>query len=105
MFRLISATFAVALIAAPAAASTYSAIPAQATTQRIIARDIVWNCGPAACQGSTQESRPAVICEGLAKKAGRIASFAVDGRAFSSAEIERCNAAAKGQPAKSLAAQ
>jgi hypothetical protein len=69
------------------------------------ARDIIWTCGPDACQGATAESRPIVLCEGLAKKAGRIDSFLVDGRALSAAELDRCNAAAKAQPAKALAAQ
>lgn len=87
---------ALALVGAPAAAATYAAKPAvQPATARIIARDISWNCGPTACVGSTQESRPAVLCSGLAKRAGRLDSFAVGGRAFGSAELAKCNASAK----------
>ena len=93
------------LAGAPAAAATYSAKPVVPTTERIIARDIVWNCGPAACQGSTEDSRPAILCQSLAKKAGRIESFAVDGRAFAAAELDRCNAAAGAKPDSALAAQ
>jgi hypothetical protein len=92
-------------LAAPVAAATYSARPVVPTTERIIARDIVWNCGPAACLGSTEDSRPAVLCQSLAKKAGRIESFAVDGRAFAPAELDRCNAAAGKRPDSALAAQ
>lgn len=82
-------------VAAPASAATYSGKPAAAIAEtRIVARDIVWTCGPAACQGSTQESRPQVLCQSLAKKAGRLESFAVNGRAFAEAELAKCNAVA-----------
>ena len=105
MIRLGLAFSVIALTAAPAAAATYSATLAAPTSDRFIARDIVWSCGPAACQGATDESRPAVLCQSLAKRAGRIDRFLVDGRAFSPAELERCNAAAKVKPTSALAAQ
>ncbi len=88
----VAASFA----AAPAVAATYSAKPAiQPAAARIIARDISWNCGSATCLGSTRESRPAILCEGLAKRAGRLESFVADGRAFGQAELAKCNASAK----------
>jgi len=89
--------------AAPVAASTYTARLAAPASGRFIARDIIWNCGAAACQGATDESRPVVLCESLAKRAGRIDSFIVDGRAFAPAELEQCNASAKPQPGQPLA--
>jgi len=89
-----------ALVAsAPAAASTYSATLAAPMSGRLIARDIVWSCGAAACQGATDESRPVVLCQSLAKQAGHIQSFIVDGRALAATELDRCNASAKAQPA------
>ena len=91
--------------AAPAAAATYTATPAVPTSGRFITRDIVWNCGAAACQGATDESRPVVLCESLAKRAGRIESFIVDGRAFVPAELEKCNSSAKAQPGQPLASK
>ena len=105
MFRPVLILSALGAIAAPAAATSYSAKLAAPTTQRFIARDITWACGSAACQGSTAESRPAVVCQSLAKRAGRIESFVVDGRAFGTSELDRCNASARGQKASSLAAQ
>ena len=90
-FSLLSAL----LLTAPAAASNYSATLASPTTSRFVAPDISWVCGPAACQGSTSESRPLVLCEGLAKRAGRVESFLVDGRSLSSSDLNRCNASAK----------
>ena len=104
MLRALVILSAFGLAGAPAAAATYSAKPVVPTTERIIARDIVWNCGPAACQGATKESRPAVLCQSLAKKAGRIETFTVDGRAFVPAELDKCNAAAKPRPNTASAA-
>ena len=95
MIRTLSALALAALAASPAMAANYSAKPLAPAGQRIVARDIIWACGPAACQGSTQESRPAIICQSLAKKVGRLENFVANGRAFASAELDRCNAAVK----------
>jgi hypothetical protein len=105
MVRPVLLLSALAMSAAPAAAASYSAKLAAPTSQRIIARDITWTCGADACQGSTQESRPVVLCQSLAKRAGKIESFLVDGRAFAAAELDQCNASARGDASKALAAQ
>ena len=105
MIRSASVLSALILAAAPAAAANYSATLTQPTSGRFIARDIVWTCGAAACQGATEESRPAVLCQSLAKRAGRVGSFVVDGRAFAASELERCNASAKPQPQQGLASK
>ena len=97
MIRFPTLIAAVALAAAPAFASTYSAKPVTTPdSARIIARDISWTCGPDACQGRTAESRPAILCQGLAKRAGPLTSFVADGRAFGAGELAKCNASAKG---------
>ena len=105
MLRSILILSALAAVAAPAAAASYSAKLTVPTTQRFIARDIVWACGADACQGATEESRPVVLCESLAKRAGKVDSFLVDGRAFTATELAQCNAMAKPAAAKALAAQ
>ena len=105
MLRAILTASAFLLAAAPAAASTYSATLASPSNQRIIARDIVWNCATGTCQGATDESRPAVICQNLARTAGKVGSFLADGRAFSAPEIDKCNTAAKAGTSGSVAAQ
>jgi hypothetical protein len=94
-----------AATAVPASAAIYSAKLTSPASGRFIARDIVWNCGPEACEGATDESRPAVLCQSLAKRAGHIDSFIVDGRGFTAAELDRCNASAKADNQKALAAQ
>ncbi len=105
MIRTLLIASAALVSASPLAAATYSAKPAVPVSERFIARDITWTCGPAACQGATWESRPVVLCQSLAKRAGRIESFIVDGRAFSAAELDKCNTAAKATTASAAAAQ
>ena len=94
MIRSVSFLLGLAL-AAPALASNYSATLASPTNARVIAPDISWSCGSAACLGASAESRPLVLCQALAKRAGRIESFLVDGRAMAASDLQRCNAAAK----------
>lgn len=105
MVRNLVSVSAMLVMAAPAAGASYSAKLAAPTTQRVIARDITWQCGADACQGWTAESRPLVLCESLAKRAGKIDTFLVDGRAFNDAELATCNASAKATAAKAFAAQ
>lgn len=94
-----------ALAAMPAAAATYSAKPTVPVAGRFIARDIVWRCGPDSCLGASEGGRPLTLCQSLAKRAGTILSFVVDGRALATSELERCNASAKTAPTAALAAQ
>ena len=104
MTRTLAALLAATLVAAPAAAANFSArLTVPAAGQRIIARDIVWRCGPDACQGATEYGRPVVLCQSLAKRAGRLDNFVVDGRAFGSDELAKCNASAKPVDAPALA--
>ena len=105
MIRPASFLIAAVVATAPAAASTYSATLATPTSGRVIARDISWHCGADACRGATNESRPLVLCQSLAKRSGHVERFLVDGRAFTPAELERCNAFAKPAPNPALAAQ
>lgn len=87
------AFFAAAILAAaPAVAGSYSATTAAPAGPRIVARDIAWSCAGTACRGKTADSRPMVICQGLAKRAGRLAAFTADGRAFAPVELDKCNA-------------
>ena len=104
MFRSALTFASLAMLAAPAAAATYSAqLATPSQTSRIAVADLLWSCGEQACVGSTKTSRPLVLCQGLAKKAGRIDSFAVDGRAISETDLERCNASARESATPALA--
>ena len=94
MTRALSFIAALA-VAAPASAATYAGKPARpASETRVIARSIVWNLSGDTYRGRTEESRPLLLCQSLAKRAGRLESFTVDGRAFAEADLAKCNAAA-----------
>ena len=105
MLRSVLTIGALAALAAPAGAASYSAKLAIPASGHIVARDINWACAGVSCQGTTDESRPPVLCQALAKQAGKIESFAVDGRTFSDSELGKCNASAKADPSKALASQ
>jgi hypothetical protein len=105
MIRPLLAISAALIAAVPAGAATYSARPVAPVSQRFIAGDIIWSCGPAACQGATDESRPTVLCQSLSRRVGRLESFIVDGRAFAPADLDRCNAWAPTKPDSALAAK
>jgi hypothetical protein len=105
MLRPALAFTALALAAAPASAATYSARLLAPADGRFITRDIVWQCGPAACLGATDNGRPLTLCQSLAKRVGRVDSFIANGRAIAAAELDRCNASARAVPATALAAQ
>ena len=94
-----------ALVPAAADAASYSArLAVPVAASRVIDRDIRWTCGPDACQGDTADAPAMVLCQGLAKKAGQVESFLVNGRAFAAAELAKCNVSAKaGAPANGLA--
>lgn len=104
MTRFAAIFTAAALLAAPATAGTYSAKPVAApASPKIIGKDISWVCGTDACKGSTEASRPLVLCQDLAKRAGRLQSFVVDGQALSAGQLDKCNASAKDGAPKALA--
>ena len=105
MFRSVLTICTLAALATSASAANYSAKLASPAGGHIVARDINWACAGDSCQGATEESRPVVLCQALAKQAGRIESFVVDGRVFGEADLGKCNASAKSEPNKTLAAQ
>ena len=99
----VAAFIAVAsFLAAPAFAASYSAKPVAApAAAKIIGKDISWSCAGAMCRGSTEASRPLILCQDFAKRAGRLESFSADGTALSAEQLTKCNSAAKdGAPAE-----
>jgi hypothetical protein len=88
-----------ALAAAPAGASAPSEyraeLAAPAPADRIVVRDTVWHCAGDSCVAAAGNSRPAIACAALAKTAGALRSFSVEGRAIATAELEKCNARAR----------
>jgi hypothetical protein len=103
MIRIATLLALSALAAAPAMAANYSAKPANQTAGRIVDRNTVWACGAGTCTASNSDARPAIVCQVLARKVGRLESFAANGQPFASAELDRCNAGAKGGSATAAA--
>ena len=91
------------LLAAPgiacavtASAPQYRAeLAAPASADRLIVRDTLWHCGGGTCVAAIGASRPAVVCAALAREAGALRSFAVDGRVLAADALEKCNARAR----------
>ncbi|NJC34320.1 hypothetical protein GGR88_001794 [Sphingomonas jejuensis] len=87
------------MIAAPAAAQTaptHSVRLAAAPEQgRVVVRDVLWTCAGNSCTGGRSDSRPAIVCQSVARRFGAVDAFAVGDRVFDAAELERCNGAAQ----------
>jgi hypothetical protein len=101
MIRSMSFLIAALFAGSAAAASTYSATLATPASGRQIGRDHYGDGAGANSRGSNHESGPHVLCHSLAKRAGRVDAFLVDGRAVAAADLERCNASAKVAPTAS----
>jgi hypothetical protein len=95
---LSAAIAALAGLAASASAGTneYRAEPAAPpSAQRLVVRDVVWNCGGGACVAMQTTSRAATDCSALAGHVGALRSFSVAGRPLAAEELEKCNARAR----------
>ena len=91
-------------LAAPASAATYAGRPAAAGAEaKLVARDIIWTLSGDSYHGQTETSRPLVLCQSLAKRAGRLDIFTVNGKALAEADLAKCNAAAPAAPPAALA--
>ena len=104
MTRTFVSTLAAASIAfltlgaapALAAAPTYRAeLAAPTSSTQLIARGQMWKCNGDGCVAGKSNSRPAVACAALAREAGALRSFSVQGRALSAADLQKCNAKAR----------
>ena len=104
MNRVAAFIAAASFLTAPAFAATYSAKPAAApAAAKIISKDISWARDGDTYRGSTEASRPLILCQDLAKRAGRLESFAANGQALSAEQLAKCNSAAKEGSAAQLA--
>lgn len=96
MNRVAAFIVAASFLAAPAFAATYSAKPVAApAAAKLIGKDISWARAGDSYRGSTEASRPMILCQDLAKRAGRLESFAADGKDLSADQLAKCNTAAK----------
>lgn len=92
------ALLSLAFISTPAFAA--GGFQAQTTTApspaRFVARDSIWRCTDTDCASTNRTAtRPALVCSALARHAGALRSFAVDGRPFDARQLENCNGRAR----------
>jgi hypothetical protein len=89
-------TLLVSAAPAYAADSGYRLTAASAAkSSTIVARDVLWRCGPEACTAASATSRPAIVCSSAARELGKLTSFSAKGAAFSDAELAKCNEKAR----------
>lgn len=92
------------LPAAHAAEAGYVAMLDKAAPQdRLVAHGLLWRCTDARCVAAAGNSRPAIVCEALAKAVGPLASFTSGNDTLAPETLARCNAAA--QTPRHIAAQ
>ena len=103
MIRILAqSVLASAAILAAAGASagprdTYVATPAAAPTKSfLITRDTSWQVRDGAYVVSNAPIREMIACQLVARSAGALTGFSVNGEAFDGAELDTCNAKAKG---------
>lgn len=90
---------AAALAATGASAQTasiyYVATPAVAPAKdRLMTRSTPWRLVNGNFVAAQAPERPLVLCQLVAKNAGQLSNFSVDGKAFDAAELDKCNAKA-----------
>lgn len=78
-----------------AAAPTLEATLASPQDGRILTRGAAWLCGDTGCVTQSDASRPLVLCQLLAKEAGQVATFSVDGRTLDEDDLAKCNTKAR----------
>lgn len=80
--------YAATPVAAPAPA------PAPARTM-LITNGTVWKWQDTAFTASKGPQRPAIMCELVVQRVGKLAMFSAGGTAFDAAALDKCNARAK----------
>ncbi|MBT2188970.1 CC_3452 family protein [Sphingobium nicotianae] len=93
---LATALAGTALHTARAADMGYVAMLAgSAPQEQFVAHGLLWRCASARCTAPAANSRPAIVCEAVAKAVGPLATFASGGDPFDGEALARCNAAAR----------
>jgi hypothetical protein len=104
MNRAVALIAAAGFLAVPAAAANYTAKPvAPPAAAKIIGKDISWARDGDTYRGTTEASRPLILCQDLAKRAGPLESFAANGQTLSAEQLAKCNSSAKEGSAAQLA--
>lgn len=94
---LASAAILAAAGVSAAPRDTYVATPAAAPTKSfLITRDTAWQVRDGAYVATNAPVREMIACQLVARSAGALTGFTVNGEAFDGAALDTCNAKAKG---------
>lgn len=94
---LASAAILAAAGASAAPRDTYVATPAAAPTKSfLITHNTSWQVRDGAYVATNAPVREMIACQLVARSAGALTGFSVNGEAFDGAELDACNAKAKG---------
>jgi len=88
---ILAAAFAPVGAGAAGAAYYRAELANPAPKAKFVARDVVWSCDGANCIAGRGTSRPLIMCASLAREAGEVKSFTVNGAAIAPEELTRCN--------------
>lgn len=101
MTRFLSAAAATAslmLAAAPVAAQSSGYYSATATgalkKTSVVTRNTIWKCKDSVCTAAKAPDRDSTMCVMVAQRVGQLSAFTVNGTAFTSEALDKCNAAA-----------
>jgi hypothetical protein len=76
---------------------TYIATPAAAPTKTVLmTRDLAWRARDGAYVTQNSTMREMFACQLVARSAGALTSFNANGQSFDTAQLDACNAKAKG---------
>jgi hypothetical protein len=93
---LVSAAALAPVAAQAGEAPYYAATPVAAPTKPVlIASGAVWKLNATAYTSPKGTQRDGIVCEGVARSTGKLASFTAGGQAFDDAALTKCNARAK----------
>jgi hypothetical protein len=92
-----AALLAAAGVSAQPSAGAYVATPVNAPAKSVLmTRDTAWNVRDGAFVTVNAPMREMAACQLVARSAGQLSGFVANGKAFDTAQLDACNAKAKG---------
>lgn len=92
---LLPLMFAFSVPALAAAQPLYKVGLETPVTATAIVKDVRWACAGTSCSAPNTATSPAGnVCASVARKFGRVNSFAAGEKTFDATQLEKCNAAA-----------
>ena len=84
-------SIAAAQPAGPPVPAYQAELAAPSAEGRIVVRDTIWRCSENQCSAGRSPRRHALVCAGLARSAGEVRRFVVNGQEWTADQLSRCN--------------